>query len=304
MYNFQKEVKKMNYCKTCDALHQEIENYQEDEVVKLSENLYCFIEDQRNRRYLILGSERAALIDTGYSVKNPWKQIRSITNLPLMVICTHGDPDHALGVRWYSNAYIHALDVKRILDYEKNEAAKLKSFNHFHKEDQSFDNVKDYYISPIIQQDQFILIEDQDTIDLGDIKLDIIHVPAHTFGSVAILDKKGRNLFVGDNASYDDLWMFCKGVRVPEFSVIQKSYQYLKSFESQYDFIWGAHGKQPLHKEIIDEIIEAIDDVKLHHQNDEVNPSRFISSIVAEEGPAYNHFYKSVKLVYTKCQLE
>ncbi len=294
----------MKHSKTCDALHQGINNHQVDEIVQLSEHLYCLIEEGRNRRYLILGSERAALIDTGYCVKNPWKMIRSITDLPLMVICTHGDPDHALGVRWFSNAYIQALDVERILDYEKNEAAKTKSFNHYHKDDPTYDDVRDLYISEQIKEDQFMLIEDKDIIDLGDRELEIIHIPTHTFGSVAILDKKGRNLFVGDSASYDDLWLFCLGTRVPEFEVIRQSYAHLKSFESEYDHIWGAHGKQPLHKGIIEEIIETIDDVMLHHEQDEVNPSRFINSILGEDGPGYNHFHKSVKLVYTKRQVK
>lgn len=292
----------MKYSESCKPLHQEIDDYSDDKIIQINERLYYIVEENRNIRFLILGDERAALIDTGYGYKNPWKQIREVTDLPLMVICTHGDPDHSLGVRWYSKAYIHQLDLNRILENDQDIEMKTRNINHYHKNNESLKRVKDLFLSNEIMKEQFICLQDKDVIDLGDRELEIIHVPAHTHGCIAILDKKGRDLFIGDNASYDDLWMFCLEERVPSFAKIKQSYIRLKEYEGFYDRIWGAHGKQPLHKGIIDEIIETIDDIYVNHDCEEINYSRFIASIV-KGSTTYNHYYKNVKLVYTKEQL-
>ena len=43
-----------------------------------------------------------------------------------------------------------------------------------------------------------ILLKDGDLLDLDGIKLNIIHTPGHSKGSICILDKEGRNAFTGD----------------------------------------------------------------------------------------------------------
>ena len=46
---------------------------------------------------LIVGSERALLIDTGYGFGNVKGLIRSITDKPLIIANTHGHVDHTCG---------------------------------------------------------------------------------------------------------------------------------------------------------------------------------------------------------------
>ena len=46
--------------------------------------------------YLVTGSERAALIDTGLGMSGDLnKVVRSLTNKPVICLLTHCDPDHA-----------------------------------------------------------------------------------------------------------------------------------------------------------------------------------------------------------------
>ena len=49
------------------------------------------------QQYLILGQEKALLIDSGMGIGSLRKEVEKITDLPVILINTHGHPDHAGG---------------------------------------------------------------------------------------------------------------------------------------------------------------------------------------------------------------
>jgi glyoxylase-like metal-dependent hydrolase (beta-lactamase superfamily II) len=51
-----------------------------------------------NHQYLIVGTEKALLIDTGFSIESLKEKIEEITMLPLILVNTHGHPDHCGGM--------------------------------------------------------------------------------------------------------------------------------------------------------------------------------------------------------------
>ena len=59
--------------------------------------------------YLITGKEKALLIDTLNGVENLADIVRTITDLPVMVVNTHGHIDHAAGLPLMSNNKITML---------------------------------------------------------------------------------------------------------------------------------------------------------------------------------------------------
>jgi glyoxylase-like metal-dependent hydrolase (beta-lactamase superfamily II) len=66
------------------------------EVYKINESTWR-IEDGGVRFFLFCGTEQAALIDTGMNTPDAKEIAESLTNLPLILINTHGDPDHISG---------------------------------------------------------------------------------------------------------------------------------------------------------------------------------------------------------------
>src|SRR6185295_14315421 len=48
------------------------------------------------------------------------------------------------------------------------------------------------------------LLGDGDVVDLGDRSFEVLHVPGHTAGSIALWDASGGVLFTGDTAAVDD----------------------------------------------------------------------------------------------------
>lgn len=59
---------------------------------------------------LLVGNRRALLVDTGYGLEDVHAWVRSVTELPVTVLLTHGHHDHALGARWFEQVMIFPQD--------------------------------------------------------------------------------------------------------------------------------------------------------------------------------------------------
>ena len=70
----------------------------EIQVADLGNGIYNFSTPPVGfQQYLILGQEKALLIDSGMGVGSLRKEVEKITDLPVTLINTHGHPDHAGG---------------------------------------------------------------------------------------------------------------------------------------------------------------------------------------------------------------
>ena len=143
-----------------------IERIVMEDIIMIDQNTWR-IEDGDVRFFLFCGNERAALIDTGMNRPDAKKIAKKITFLPLILINTHADVDHISG-----NA----------------------SFDEFYMSPAEEDNYRDNN-----GKGKLIPIKEHDVIDLGDRPLEIIDIPGHTPGSIAILDVKNRILISGDS---------------------------------------------------------------------------------------------------------
>lgn len=81
-------------------------------VDELQPGIYRINEFDVANCYLIVGQERALLIDTGTGIGNIGAVVRGITSLPVDVAATHGHPDHLGGKNWFTHYYVHPDDEK------------------------------------------------------------------------------------------------------------------------------------------------------------------------------------------------
>ena len=70
---------------------------------KIAENTYKIDESGVANCYLLIGDEKALLIDTGCGAGNLKEAVEKITNKPLYVAVTHRHPDHAVEVLQYNS---------------------------------------------------------------------------------------------------------------------------------------------------------------------------------------------------------
>lgn len=192
------------------------------EIIKINENTWR-IEDGFVRFFLIEGSDKALLLDSGVNSQNAAEIIKEITDKPIMLLNTHGDMDHISGTGGFSKI-------------------------HMHIEDYLGCDIKNKY--PDVQ---FVKIEDGDMINLGNRMLQVIYIPGHTKGSIALLDLNNRILFAGDSVQKGNIFMFgnhrCK-------EMYKSSLEKLILLKDKYDVIYASHDEYALPDNYAEKVME------------------------------------------------
>ena len=189
-------------------------------AIKINENTWR-IEDGGVRFFLFCGAKKAALIDTGMNAKNAKEIAEDLTDLPLILINTHGDPDHISGNGAFEKVYMSPEEEE---NYRANNGKGM--------------------ILPVVEGD---------VIDLGDRPLRIIDIPGHTPGSIAILDEKNRVLIGGDTIQNGHIFMFGKYRNIGLYIM---SLMHLKEYEGTFDEVYPMHGDFPQSPEQIGLLLE------------------------------------------------
>ena len=171
--------------------------------------------------YLIVGTERAALIDTGTGMEGLRQTVEEITALPVSVYNTHAHLDHAAGNNEFDRVYMHPEEEIRARqgfpEEDRIEFVELKCMydperepivRHARTHMQHYDPEYDIFY-----------VEEGDVIDLGGLKLEPLLTPGHTSGSLVYLDRKHGNAFCGDTVNpRSSIGMFPGSPTVAEYA--------------------------------------------------------------------------------------
>ena len=77
------------------------------EFTQIAEDTYAYSEGMNQTNvYLLIGEERAVLIDTGNGLLQLDEAVSKITDKPVFVINTHGHYDHIGGNRFFEEAWV------------------------------------------------------------------------------------------------------------------------------------------------------------------------------------------------------
>ena len=153
-------------------------------VKQLRDNVYLMDEAHEATGYILIGKDCAAVIDTMMGYNDLQKAVREVTDKPIIVINTHGHPDHIYGNVYFDKALISKTDVEL--------AQKFLSDGEFIEKTKK----KKLMIPP------FEYIAEGDVIDLGGITLKIYDLPGHTCGELVLLCPEERILFSGDGINH------------------------------------------------------------------------------------------------------
>ena len=186
------------------------------EIIKINENTWR-IEDAEVRFFLLAGENKALLIDSGMTVHNAKEIAEELVDLPVELLNTHGDIDHIGSNDEFSSFYMNPAEASNYYNTQKRTGM----------------------IEPV---------NDGDIIDLGDRELEIITIPGHTPGSIAVLDKKNRVLISGDPIQDGNIFMF--GVQ-REMHAYLLSLEKLMNYVDRFDTIYPSHGSFPVGPELI-----------------------------------------------------
>ena len=162
--------------------------------------------------YLLAGDEGALLLDTGMGTVDMAQIVRSLTNLPVTVLCTHGHFDHVGAVRDLAAEY--QCDV------------------YIHPEDLSMPPMMT--AGPLYYTKTFT---EGTLLHLAGLEISVLHTPGHTPGSVCLLTE--NTLFSGDTLFQRS----CGRTDLPggSWAAITKSLHRLSALEGNY-WVFPGHG--------------------------------------------------------------
>lgn len=263
-------------------------------TTKIADDLYEITETGSIHCYVILGTERALVFDIGYGYEDIHDLIREITDLPIMLVVSHGDPDHALGARWFSDVWVHPLDLGKMF-MNDNETMKRSSIEYragkMPELKDEFDT--DAFVNRSFEGVTPHFLVDGDVIDLGGTKLEVIHTPGHSYGHIMLLDARRGRLFSGDQVTKHNVWYFMSADQQAPFSQSVASMKRLLLRRNEIRDIYPAHDVYPLSFDAITEQIECFEqDLPRTYQHDEQ-----FHSFIGEDG--WQHRYKSVEIIYS-----
>ena len=73
--------------------------------------------------YLLCGTKKALLIDTGLGIENIKKVVENLTALPVSVLTTHAHWDHIGGHKYFDDIAVHEAEKRLAVRQVSNTAA-------------------------------------------------------------------------------------------------------------------------------------------------------------------------------------
>lgn len=173
---------------------------------KINDHIYQIKEKMGVLMTLIIGYNKAMLIDTGYGLYNIKEYIyNNITKLPLIVVASHGHMDHTGGNYLFDKVYIHPDDIELCIKHNSKKWRERDIINatNLNLIDDNFDRTS--FIEK--REGTLIPIELNQNFDLGGINIGIVPMEGHTKGSIGLYIKEDKYLVVAD-ATCPFVWLF------------------------------------------------------------------------------------------------
>lgn len=154
-------------------------------VEEILPGLFAIDDEKADSMYLIVGTEKALLIDTCMMKNDILPMLRTLTDKPLELALTHAHIDHMYHSEEFETVYLHKDDIAawkhgslRLLMYA--------GYAMFHMPRKKFSVAR------------FVPIAEKTVIDLGGVRIRVIAAPGHTPGSCIFVDDEHKALFMGD----------------------------------------------------------------------------------------------------------
>ena len=191
---------------------------------RLSDTVWA-IEQGFVRCFLITGTERALLFDSGAEPCDMRGLLRSVTDREVVLVQSHGDGDHTANSGLFSAILAHPAETDVICRFRPELKDRLRP------------------------------VKEGDSFDLGGFDLEVVEAPGHTPGSICLLDRVHRVLFSGDTISREPVFLFGPHRNIGQF---RKTLDKLRTLEG-YDTVYPCHGACPVPPSVIQELMSAVD---------------------------------------------
>ena len=239
-------------------------------IDKISENFYqiryYYLGVADVYMYLLIGEEKALLVDTGYASTVARNYVNELTDLPLLVVNTHGHPDHIGGNRYFDEVYISKNDLNTARDY--SDPFFKKKINDMIIRDIGSKNdlviekyQEDIELNNSTMKVKYLDLPESGFFDLGNRKIYILETPGHTFGSICLYDDRSGVLISGDTLCDEAVLLsFDESTSVRKYrETLLKIKKFCK--ENYINVIYPSHHDAPIGPELIDRYLFLCDGI-------------------------------------------
>ena len=230
------------------------------ETKELGVGIWSIAGPSNDLMYLVLGQERAMLVDTGMGIGDLGRLVKSLTDKPLVVVNTHGHPDHAGGNANFEEVWLPSRD-----DAIRHEMAtynyRLNDLKAFHGED-----------SPVFRQLRAGLVKDRpyrarpiqvgQIFDLGGRRFEVLELSGHTPGSLCFLNAQEKIMFTGDSIIETPVWLYLKHSRPVQ--TYHAALLRVKAREKEFETLLPGHQPTPVGRQHLDDLIQCAEQALQH----------------------------------------
>ena len=211
--------------------------------------------------YLIEGQDRAVLLDTGFGYGDLKSFVDTLTDLPYVVVLTHGHPDHAGCSVQFEQVY---LNHKEFVAAERDCTIENRRMirNYVTRKEGLVEDLADMWLPQ--RQGNFLALEEETIFDLGGITLMPILVPGHSQGIMCFIIKEERLAMFGDACSDPTLLNLDASTTIREHL---KGLLNLRKYEDLFDIVLINHSEFHISKDVLannillaQNIIHGVDD--------------------------------------------
>lgn len=232
------------------------------EAYEINAGLYVFCETRHYENTtinLVIGRDKAALIDTGCGIGNLRKVVEEVTGKPIIVINTHTHNDHLGSNRQFSEIamFDHPLSHQAAGQGVSHEVIQTELLT---------ENLVTGAWPPGFEPDGFSLppftvgrwLVDGDRVDLGGRDLEVIQTPGEAADHICLLDRAERLLFCGDILLHGPVWTHLEGGSLADLIA---SYHRLMGRFDEFDRLMPGHNEPWLDRGLLPESLAGAEQI-------------------------------------------
>lgn len=263
-------------------------------IQEVSKDVFAIDEFGIDIMYLIIGTDRALLIDTGIGVGDIKAVVETLTELPYDVVNTHHHYDHAGGNGHFDCVYAPE-DAIRVIESQNTEEYRKQFFEEQKSRTEYNHSASLTYDAAFNKRCVLKGIREGYCFSLGNRKLEVIQTPGHTKDSICLLDAENRILFSADTIVSTPTLIYDSYSDTMEHYL--SSLEKLKNRSGEYELIFPGHYLRPIGEIYIDHMIKCVEEVLAGHLLENIQEDESTDKIV------YFHRYGLASVRYNEGRL-
>ncbi len=223
------------------------------------------LHDEDVKSYLVVGEDRAVLIDTGMGVGDLRAVVEDLTDRPITVVNSHAHWDH-IGANWrFADISIHRAEAERLRRGVGPEKMRQAFADEHLRGALPAGTDRDNLTIPPSRATT--LLEGGELIELGGRRLEVVHAPGHSPGGIVLLDRDNGVLFSTDVAYPGALYCQFADANLDDY---RRTMRRLADLAPSLRAVYPSHDASPMEPGLLPRMSKALDDIATGRTADSV----------------------------------